>query len=131
MKSAMKSTMESALALARPVGRVARSAAVLTVLSLGAGMPAVAQPPRAPAAPATLASLTVAELERMFWVCDRMATVSVLDVDRFTSCAATADELKARRFDGDFDKMIDWWRENKAAAHAGLQAGRDTAERRR
>lgn len=75
-----------------------------------------------------LSHLDVAELERMFWVCDWSTTRTALSRDMFTVCSVAWDELKARKFDGDYDRMIAWWRENKAAAHAGLQARRRTAE---
>ncbi|MFT3819045.1 MAG: hypothetical protein QM750_15625 [Rubrivivax sp.] len=133
--------MKSLVPLVRRVRNAARRAAapVLAVpwlcawapgLALAAGTGDVHAQAARPAA-AALARMTVTELERAFWICDWTTTTSVLDADAFTACAATADELKARKFDGDFDRMIDWWRENKAAAHARLQTRRPAAGPRR
>lgn len=60
------------------------------------------------------------KLERAFWVCDYLATIhGVGKVDTVT-CAAVTDDLKRIKFDGDFEKMLDWWRANKTAQHAAL-----------
>lgn len=79
-------------------------------------------------APTALAHLDAAALERMFWVCDWATTRTALSRDMFTVCSVAWEELKTRKFDGDYDTMIAWWRENKEVAHASLQARRRTAE---
>jgi hypothetical protein len=33
-------------------------------------------------------------------------------------CASLSDALKQRRFDGDFERLLAWWRAHKAAEHA-------------
>lgn len=103
-------------------------AAMAVAMVAGTGSVHAQLPRSAAAAPTILAGLTVAELERAFWICDWTTTTRVLSADMFTACAAASDELKTRKFDGDFDRMIDWWRKNKSAAHAGLQARRPAVE---
>lgn len=102
--------------------RLSASVALVAVAVAGA---AAAEPQL----PDTPAALRVAELERLFWHCDWQATTQRLDEGQFTACAAAADELKLRKFGGDFERMIDWWRQHKPAAHAALQAGSVAAVR--
>ena len=81
-----------------------------------------------------IASLSDAALERAFWDCDVLATHQALPLSLGAHCAMLGDELKARRFGGDFADMLAWWQEHKAAEHAarriddtGDDAGTDTA----
>jgi hypothetical protein len=57
-------------------------------------------------------------IEHAFWDCDARATVEVLPTGDAVLCAMLGDELKQRRFDGDFAAMLDWWRANKQREHA-------------
>jgi hypothetical protein len=68
-----------------------------------------------------LETSTLADVEDAFWVCDYMATIG--KADQVTTCAAVYDALKARKFGGDFDKLLLWWEQNKVAQHAKLDAG--------
>lgn len=100
---------------------------VASVIGLG---PADAQQARPAAAPpmtsgtAATTALSVDELEQVFWLCDWRSMLEALDAGSYAVCAATADELKARRFGGDFDRMLAWWRQNKPAEHARIGAAR-------
>ncbi|MGZ8253769.1 MAG: hypothetical protein ACXWVT_02880 [Burkholderiaceae bacterium] len=69
-----------------------------------------------------LASVSVVDLERSFWVCDYVAAARGVTEDLIIHCAATYDELKDRKFGGDFDRLLGWWQQNKAASHARLGA---------
>ena len=60
--------------------------------------------------------------ERTFWHCDRAATRQVLDLATAAACSQATEELKKTRFGGDFDAMLAWWRQHKAAEHAALDA---------
>lgn len=66
------------------------------------------------------ASPDMAELESMFWQCDYAATQSALDVGSAQACVVIHDSLKQRRFNGDYTRMVAWWREHKSAAHLAL-----------
>lgn len=69
-----------------------------------------------------LTHASLADLEDAFWVCDYVATTyGVADGD-MAGCAAIYDAFKARKFGGDFDKLLLWWQRNKAARHARLGA---------
>lgn len=73
--------------------------------------------------PAMAARLSVATLERAFWDCDALATQVVLPPSLGADCATLADELKRRRFGGDFERMLAWWREHKPLEHAARADG--------
>ena len=63
---------------------------------------------------------TWAELEKTFWICDHAATKAVVDVNQAVVCGAITDELRREKFDGDFEKLLIWWRLNRAAEHQKL-----------
>jgi hypothetical protein len=62
------------------------------------------------------------DLENAFWRCDRAATQQLVDAGTAALCGAITEELKAKRFEGDFDMLLAWWRENKDAEHAAVDA---------
>jgi hypothetical protein len=70
------------------------------------------------------ADLPMAELEKGFWICDHMATTRGLDGVAAMTCSQLTEALKQRKFDGDFNAMLAWWRQLKPAEHLALaQAG--------
>jgi hypothetical protein len=88
-----------------------------------------AQPaPEGPGVPPPARSgLADHELEPAYWACDHAATVSMLDAPSAMYCGQVTEDLLQRRFGGDFDAMLAWWRENKSAQHAALEARRAAA----
>ena len=44
------------------------------------------------------------------------------------ACANATEELKQRRFDGNFSAMLRWWEGNKAAMHQALTLSKQQAE---
>ncbi len=48
-------------------------------------------------------------------------------MNQAATCSAITDELKEKMFRGDFDKLLDWWRQDKIAPHQNLDAS--TGER--
>ncbi|HEU0203637.1 MAG TPA: hypothetical protein VFR86_24770 [Burkholderiaceae bacterium] len=70
-----------------------------------------------------------AALEKTFWQCDFGATQGSLSADAGPACEAVTEELKQRRFGGDFDRLLVWWQQNKAAEHGRLQAIQQAARR--
>jgi hypothetical protein len=74
--------------------------------------------------------LDTAHLERLFWDCDARATHEALPAGDGALCVSIGDALKQRCFDGDFQRLLDWWRAGKAAEHAarGFAPSIDTDE---
>ena len=95
------------------------------VLALGAalafsGTKSNAQEQRSVPHPAEIGGAyhTLADLETAFWVCDHAATIfGVLDVGAAAACAAATRDFRLRKFNGDFNAMLSWWRLNKAHQH--------------
>lgn len=71
-----------------------------------------------------LSGLDSDRLERLFWDCDARATQEVLSPGDGALCSSLGDTLKLRLFDGDFERMLGWWRARKAAEYAlrGIKA---------
>jgi len=68
-----------------------------------------------------------ASLERAFWDCER-AAVAGMSLDAALVCAELTEEFKRARFGGDFDSLLAYWNERKAAevpAPAPVIAGAD------
>jgi hypothetical protein len=57
-------------------------------------------------------------LEARFWACDVASTHTVLSAAEGAQCVRWQDELKQRRFGGDFGRLLAWWQEHKAEQHA-------------
>jgi hypothetical protein len=64
-----------------------------------------------------------AALENAFWACDVAATRDALPLSAGAQCAIVSDALKERRFEGDFERLLAWWRDNKAREHAARDEG--------
>ncbi|MGH6622809.1 MAG: hypothetical protein ACREBN_02505, partial [Burkholderiaceae bacterium] len=64
-----------------------------------------------------LRSAPDAALESVFWECDYTATIRMLEPDVAAVCSAINEELKVRKFEGDFEQMLDWWATHKTAEH--------------
>ena len=61
------------------------------------------------------------DLEKAFWVCDYAGTNGAVGPDQAAACIAITDELKRAKFDGDFDRLVAWWRNNKVSQHRALE----------
>jgi hypothetical protein len=69
-----------------------------------------------------------ADLERAFWLCDYAGTTGSVDTGTAMACSTITEELKIQKFNGDFDAMLAWWRENKPGEHQAIEAaGRASA----
>lgn len=66
--------------------------------------------------------LTVPELEQAFWECDYFATTRGITATPASKCAVVTATLKKVKFQGDYDAMLAWWRDNKDPEHAKLRA---------
>ena len=61
-------------------------------------------------------NLTPAELKRVYLACDRASASGLLATREAMRCSIVHEELKKRVFDGDFDLMLAWWKEEREAA---------------
>ena len=82
-----------------------------------------AEPIPRPLVEMRVAALGAADLEETFWTCDYTATTVGMGATPVDLCSAVYDELKARKFNGDFEQLLYWWRQNKPAEHARQAAG--------
>lgn len=101
----------------RPVTRI-----VITTIGVLLGSVAntsAQQPQRTLAAPTSeLSSIKLTDLENAFWVCDYLATTR--GSSDINTCTAIYEAVKERKFGGDFDKLVAWWRQNKVAQHQSI-----------
>jgi hypothetical protein len=63
---------------------------------------------------------SVAALEKAFWACDHAATTGRIDSGAAITCGTVTEALKQRKFDGDFNAMLTWWRQHKEVQHLAL-----------
>ncbi len=108
------------------------NAAALSVVGAAIGLFSIgasAQGTAKSAAPAeVLARANPADLEKAFWICDHAATNHGVGGGMAIACGVITEDLKMKKFNGDFDRMVAWWRQNKAAEHQVLAAsGRATS----
>ena len=68
--------------------------------------------------------LSLTELEKSFWVCDHAATIGPIDSGTAITCGSLTEVLKQRKFGGDFNVMLTWWRQHKEAEHLALAEAR-------
>lgn len=90
---------------------------IFAALALGA-TPLTASATQTASQPASLAPVEEdVALERVFWECDYTATIRMFDPNEAATCSWLSEELKARKFQGDFEQMLAWWSANKSAEH--------------
>lgn len=100
--------------------KAAASVAVASALSCS-GSALAQEPQRAPSWPAVhVAGEKLADLEEAFWACDYVATTRGVASADVVTCGAIYYVLKDRKFNGDLDKLLSWWRQNKVAQHEKL-----------
>jgi hypothetical protein len=96
----------------------------LAPLALGASM-AFAQTGKA-----DIASAPIDNLKRVYLACDRAASRQLLDFGTAAHCSMVSEALQQRAFDGNFDRLLAWWRAEKdsAATAATAEADGPTAQ---
>jgi len=97
------------------------------IVLLPSPRPEVAEAP-GPLLEARVVALSAADLEEAFWVCDYTATTVGTGATPVDLCSAVYDELKARKFGGEFELLLAWWRQNKPAEHARQAAETNRAQ---
>jgi hypothetical protein len=60
------------------------------------------------------------EIERLFWLCDYVATTRGVHAAPVETCSAVTEALKNMKFGGDFMALLAWWHGNKPGEHARL-----------
>ena len=70
----------------------------------------------------------MAELEKVFWACDHAATVGRIDSSTAITCGGLTETLKQRKFNGDFNALLVWWREQKEAQYSVLETSTRKAD---
>lgn len=63
-----------------------------------------------------LPDMTPLELQRAYLACDAAANQRRLEMMEAARCSLVAERLKQKCFEGDFDKMLAWWRSEREAA---------------
>jgi hypothetical protein len=84
------------------------------------------EPAAEPAPAGVPAAGTIADLEKVFWHCDYVATKRGVLATPMAACKYAMDELKRLKFNGRFNALVEWWRENKVVEHRKVEL----AERR-
>ena len=86
-------------------------ATLATTLTLAAAVQAAE--PRLP-------GLTVDDLKTLYLACDHAAMQGLLGAGEAARCSVVYEDLKARAFDGSFEKLLAWTREQTRLAKAGM-----------
>ena len=55
----------------------------------------------------------IAELKRKYLACDREATTRRLGPGEAQGCSLIAEALLRRGFEGDFERLLAWWRSSR------------------
>lgn len=98
-------------------------------LSLAAALSLVllTAPCRADPVLAAVSALPLERLKSTYLACDRASSQAMLDAATFSRCAMVGETLLRRGFDGDFERLIAWWRAEK---ERGALADANAATRR-
>jgi hypothetical protein len=107
--------------------RFAGFATVAALAAVGAALgwspipaSAAARPDAPRPAEVRAASAQDVDLEQLFWFCDHAAATRMIAIQERVLCDEVAAQLKAERFGGDLEQMLNWWRTNKVVQHRRL-----------
>jgi hypothetical protein len=64
------------------------------------------------------APLSPARAEVAFWDCDFQGSKMLLGAGEAALCSETYEQIKKNKFNGDFTKLMAWWKANKVQEHA-------------
>lgn len=119
---ARRNTSSTEVLIAKALARV--SLAALSLLLQGGAIaqePEVSEPAFFAAASSREGSTAAPSLERAFWICDHGAARETVDSQTAIACSEITEALKLAKFNGDYEAMLAWWQQNKAAEHAALE----------
>lgn len=100
--------------------RSALRAGVLVATALACGL-ALAEEGAATTFSSDLDEASLAQLESAFWVCDYVATTQGVTAAPPAACRYVTEEVERQKFGGDFDRFLQWWRDNKTAEYARIE----------
>lgn len=95
----------------------------LASLLTAAALAAQAQPPASP-----LRALPVEQLKKTYLECERQTQARLIPFSDAADCSIVADELLARGFGGDFNRLLAWWRSSRESAGCRSDAGAALAD---
>lgn len=99
----------------------AASIALLLASAIGPFDAHADQPANSPRSFAAVdAHLPLADLEQAYWECDYAATTWGVSLGEGALCGVIYEELKRRKFAGDFQAVLEWWRQHKIAEYEAL-----------
>jgi hypothetical protein len=87
----------------------------LTTLACAAALALPSSFTAAQTADIPLPDLTSEQLEAEYLECERSAGDGMLGIDLATHCSIVYEAFKARAFDGDFERLLAWWRQRQVA----------------
>lgn len=90
----------------------------LAALLAAAALVGQAQPPASP-----LRALPVEQLKKTYLDCERQTQARLIPFGDAAECSIVADELLARGFGGDFNRLLAWWRTQRESAGCRSEAG--------
>lgn len=99
------------------------SRTALAALLAAAALVVHAQPPASP-----LRALPIEQLKKTYLDCDRQTQARLIPFGEAANCSIIADELLARGFGGDFNRLLAWWRSQRESAGCRSEAGAALAD---
>ena len=78
--------------------------------------------------PAGLTGLPVEQLKQTYLACERQTQARLIPFGDAAECSIVADELLARGFGGDFNRLLAWWRTQRESAGCRSEAGSALAD---
>lgn len=60
-------------------------------------------------------SVTIEDLQTAWLRCDREASSGLVDPGTAAQCSVVHEQLLRRAFDGDFAKLLNWWKAQRVA----------------
>lgn len=86
----------------------------MPALLAAAALAGRAQPPASP-----LRALPVEQLKQTYLACERQTQARLIPFGDAAECSIVADELLARGFGGDFNRLLAWWRTQRVTGCRG------------
>ena len=64
-----------------------------------------------------IGKLPLSDIESAYWDCDYASTTGLMNGNDAAVCSLMFEELKNRKFNGDFSKFTYWWKLHKEQEH--------------
>lgn len=66
--------------------------------------------------------LSVPQLEQVYWICDYTSSLRMLSPNETEYCTSILDQLKIRKFDGNWEEYVKWRNDNKLVEYAKIES---------